>query len=38
MFADSFSVLSSYCVARGLGANSLYKYRASRGRQHGLLI
>ena len=42
MFADSFSVLSIHCVARGLGANSLYKYPASRGaggslRQHDLV-
>ena len=29
MFADSFSVLSIYCV-RGLGASSLYKFPASR--------
>jgi len=41
MFADSFSVLSIHCVARGLGASFLYKCPASRGgslRQHGLLV
>jgi len=41
MFADSFSVLSIHCVARGLGASFLYKCPASRCgflRQHGLLV
>jgi len=41
MFADSFSVLSIYYVARGLGASFLYKSLASRSgslRQHGLLV
>jgi len=28
MFADSFSVLCIYCVARGLGASFLYKFPA----------
>jgi len=31
MFADSLSVLSVHCVARGLGASILYKCPASRG-------
>jgi len=30
MFADSFSVLSIHCVARGLDATFLYKCSASR--------
>ena len=41
MFADSSSVLSIHCVARGLGASFLYKCLASRGsslRQHGFLV
>jgi len=41
MFADSFSVLSVHCVARGLGASFLYKWPASPGgslRQHSLLV
>jgi len=41
MFADSFSVLSIHCVARGLGARFLCKYHALRGgsvRQHGFLV
>jgi len=39
MFADSSTVLSSHCVARGLGA--LYKFLASHGSslwQHGFLV
>jgi len=31
MFANSFSVLSIHCVARGLGATFLYKCFTSRG-------
>jgi len=41
MFADSVSVVSIHCVARGLGASFLYKCPALRGgsvRQHCLLI
>jgi len=41
MFADSFSVLSIHCVARGLDASFLYKCPASYSgslRQHGLLV
>jgi len=41
MFADSFSVVSIYCVARGLGASFLYKCLAAHGgslQQHGLLV
>jgi len=41
MIADSFSVVSIHCVARGLGASLLYKCPASRCRflwQHGLLV
>jgi len=40
-FADSFSVLSIHCVARGLGASFLYKCPASRGgslRHNSLLV
>jgi len=41
MFANSSSVVSIHCVARGLGASFLYKCSASRDgflRQHGLLV
>jgi len=41
MFADSLSVLFIHFIARGLGANFLYKCCASCGgslRQHGLLV
>ena len=41
MLADSFSVLSIYCVAQGLGASFLYKCPVSRGgslQQHCLLV
>jgi len=41
MFADSFRLVSIHCLARGLGAASLYKCPASRDRslrQHDLLV